>query len=76
MTEEYLSSQIKKETGQTFTEIIRQSRIGEIKKLLLESDLKLNQIAAMTGYSDPKYMSKVFRDEVGMSPAEYRKMKI
>lgn len=76
VTEEYLSSQIKKETGQTFTEIIRQSRIGEIKKLLLESDLKLNQIAAMTGYSDPKYMSKVFRDEVGMSPAEYRKMKI
>lgn len=76
VTEEYLSAQIRKETGQTFTEIIRQSRMAEIKKLLLESDLKLNQIAAMTGYSDPKYMSKVFREEVGMSPAEYRKMKI
>lgn len=76
VTEEYLSAQIRKETGQTFTEIIRQTRIGTIKKLLLESDLKLNQIAAMTGYTDPKYMSKVFREEVGMSPAEYRKMKI
>ena len=44
-----------------------------MKELLLKSTLKLNQIADMVGYSDPKYMSKVFKDEVGMLPAEYRK---
>ena len=45
-----------------------------MKELLLHSNLKLNQIADMVGYSDPKYMSKVFRDEVGMLPAQFRKV--
>lgn len=76
VTDEYLSALFKRETGKTFTETIRAYRIDKIKKLLLESDLKLNQIAVMTGYSDPKYMSKVFKDEVGILPAEYRKMNI
>ena len=44
-----------------------------MKELLLDSSLKLNQIADMVGYSDPKYMSKVFKEEVGMLPAEFRK---
>lgn len=74
VSEEYLSSQFKKETGNSFTETVKKYRIEQIKQLLLSSKLKLNQIAAMVGYSDPKYMSKVFREEVGMLPAEYRKL--
>lgn len=73
VSEEYLSSQFKKETGASFTETVRKFRIDKVKELLLHSGLKLNQIADMVGYSDPKYMSKVFREEVGMLPAEYRK---
>ncbi|MCF2682281.1 response regulator [Faecalicatena contorta] len=73
ISEEYLSSQFKKETGSTFTETIRKIRIEHVKELLLKSSLKLNQIADMAGYSDPKYMSKVFKEEVGMLPLEYRK---
>ena len=57
-----------------FTEIIKKQRIDQVKKLLLDTDLKLNQIAAMTGFSDPKYMSKVFKNEVGVLPNEYRRM--
>lgn len=73
VSEEYLSAQFKKETGMSFRETIRQLRIEKIKRLLLDSNLKLNQIAALSGYADPKYMSKVFKEEVGMLPAEYRK---
>ena len=72
---EYLSTQFKKETGKSFTETIRKFRIEKIKELLRMSTLKLNQIAKMVGYSDPKYMSKVFKTEVGMRPTEYRKQK-
>lgn len=74
VSEEYMSTQFKKETGSSFTETIRRIRIEKIKNLLIESDLKLTQIADMVGYSDPKYMSKVFREEVGILPAEYRKL--
>lgn len=74
VSEEYLSSQFKKETGDSFSNTVRRFRIEKVKKLLLESDLKLNQIADMTGYTDPKYMSRVFKEELGISPAEYRKL--
>ena len=73
VSEEYLSAQFKKETGNTFTETVRKYRIKKVKELLVETHLKMNQIAELAGYSDPKYMSRVFKEEVGMLPTEYRK---
>ena len=74
VSEEYLSVQFKKETGKGFTETVRSLRIERIKGLLLSTRLKLNQIAELTGYTDPKYMSRVFKEEVGMLPTEFRKL--
>lgn len=73
VSEEYLSAQFKKETGSTFTETVRKYRIEKVKELLVETHLKMNQISELAGYSDPKYMSRVFKEEVGMLPTEYRK---
>ena len=73
VSEEYLSTQFKKETGAGFTETVKRYRINRIKGLLLGTRLKLNQIAELTGYSDPKYMSRVFKEETGMLPTEFRK---
>lgn len=73
VSEEYLSAQFKKETGAGFSETVRNLRIKRIKELLVSTRLKLNQIAELTGYADPKYMSKVFKEEVGMLPTEFRK---
>lgn len=76
VSDEYLSTQFKKETGASFTETVRKYRIEKVKELLQHSNLKLNQIANLVGYSDPKYMSRVFREEVGVLPADYRKSHI
>lgn len=76
VSEEYLSTQLKKETGATFTETMRRYRVEKIKELLLSTNMKLAQIAEQAGYADPKYMSKVFRDETGMLPLEYRKLNL
>lgn len=73
VSEEYLSTQFKKETGAGFAETVRNYRIERIKGLLVNTRLKLNQIAELTGYADPKYMSRVFKEEVGVLPTEYRK---
>ena len=70
---EYLGTRLKKETGMTFTETMKKVRIERIKELLVSTSLKLNQIADQAGYSDPKYMSRIFREETGMLPSEYRK---
>ena len=71
---EYLSRQYKKETGLSFTEDLRRVKVEKVKTLLLGTTLNLTRIAAMTGFSDPKYMSRVFKEEVGVLPAEYRQM--
>lgn len=68
-----MSTRLKKETGMTFTETMKKVRIERIKELLVSTSLKLNQIADQAGYSDPKYMSRIFREETGMLPSEYRK---
>ncbi len=73
VTEEYLSTVFKRETGATFSETIRTYRINKVKELLTTSRLKINEIAIIAGYSDGKYMSRVFKEVVGMSPNEYRK---
>ena len=73
VSEEYLSTQFKKETGAGFTETVRKYRIDRIKGLLIGTKLKINQIAELTGYADSKYMSRVFKEETGMLPTEFRK---
>ena len=44
-----------------------------IEKSLLEFASYDSEAAEKTGYSDPKYFSKVFREATGLTPAEYRK---
>lgn len=74
VSEEYLSAQFKKETGKTFRETVRDLRIEKAKELLIHTKWKVGEIAQMVGYSDPKYMSRVFREAAGVGPAEYRKI--
>lgn len=73
ITPEYLSTQFRKETGDTFSNYIRDYRIKKSKELLLGTQLKLHQISAQVGYSDPKYFSQVFKKVVGQLPVDYRK---
>lgn len=74
VTPEYLSAQFHREMGATFGTYIRDIRMEQAKKLLLHTDKKLYEIAGEVGYADPKYFSRVFREQTGMLPADYRKV--
>lgn len=74
VTPEYLSTQFHREMGMTFGAYIRDTRTEQAKKLLLGTEKKLYEIAREVGYSDPKYFSRVFREQTGYLPADYRKM--
>ena len=74
VTPEYLSTQFHREMGMTFGAYIRDTRTEQAKKLLLGTEKKLYEIAREVGYSDPKYFSRVFREQTGYLPANYRKM--
>ena len=68
----YLSRLFKEKTGKNFVEYLTEVRIEHIKELLKNSDLKIVEICTMTGYDNPRYFSKVFKQATGMTPREYR----
>ena len=47
-------------------------RMQKAKKLLLDSQLSIREIAERVGYPDPFHFSKSFKNAVGMSPAQFR----
>ncbi|PZX16387.1 signal transduction histidine kinase [Breznakibacter xylanolyticus] len=60
-------------TGKTPIEFIRIMRLKRAAQLLAKSQMTVAEIAYEVGFNDPKYFSKYFKDEFGMSPSEYAK---
>jgi two-component system response regulator YesN len=73
VTPEYLGSLFLKETGVNFSTYLKLFRINKAKELILSSDLKIYDIARETGYTDPKYFCRVFKEVAGMSTTEYQR---
>lgn len=74
ITPEYLSTLFNREMGINFSTFLKQFRMSHAKRLLKGTDMKIYEIAKAIGYSDPKYFQRVFKDEIGVSPGEYRQM--
>lgn len=71
---EYLSTIFKKETGDTLSDYIQKKRLSVARKLLLQTNLPISLISQSCGYETLSYFSTVFRQKMGMSPREYRKI--
>jgi two-component system response regulator YesN len=69
----YASVLFKEETKETFSDYVTRQRLIKAKQLLIETDLKIYAISENTGFSTSKYFVKVFREQEGMTPREYRK---
>lgn len=63
---------VKEECGENFRVLLNRERIGRAKRLLLTSDLLLDQIAERTGFESGSYFSRIFRQQEGISPGQYR----
>lgn len=68
----YLSTLFKKETGQTLTEYINRRRIKHAMHLLETTRLQIQTVAQHCGIVDVQYFSRVFKRIAGMTPKEYR----
>ncbi|WP_158630166.1 response regulator [Cohnella sp. AR92] len=69
----YLSRLFRKETGLSLSEYIAQKRIEEAKRMLVETNLKVSNIAEGLGYQHFSYFAKLFRKFTGLTPQDYRK---
>ena len=69
----YLCRIFKESIGVSFVSYLNTIRIKAACELLRESDLFLSEIAIRCGFNSTPYFCKVFKDEKGLSPSEYRK---
>ena len=69
----YLSKLFVKETGETYLTFVNSVKIEKAKELLKDPEIRSYQIGEMLGYSTPKYFSRLFKTQTGMTPSEYRR---
>lgn len=73
ISENYLSSLVKKKTGKNFSDHLSEARIRNAQILLRTTNASIEEIAKKVGYPDYFYFSKVHKKLTGISPAAYRR---
>ena len=68
----YLSSLFRKETGKKFSAYINEYRLNKARELIDEGVYPLSQIYEMVGFTNQQYFSNCFRKQFSMTPSEYK----
>lgn len=69
---DYLSHRFHTETKERLTHYIQRIRIGGAVLALENSAQTISEIAYASGFSDPAYFARVFKQHKGVTPHEYR----
>ena len=68
----YLSRTFKDVLGITFIEYLNFTRISESKKLIINTNLSMTEIAFEVGFESSTYFTKVFKSITNTTPLKYR----
>lgn len=66
------SRRVKDITGVDTTHYIRAARIMKARTLLTETELPISEIYFECGFESANYFARVFKQDVGVSPSEFR----
>lgn len=66
-----LSRAFKQVMGATFIDYVTELKLEQAKSLLLETDLRIQEIAERVGYQ-PSYLIRQFKKSTGMTPGQFR----
>ncbi len=75
MNASYLGQLFQKEVGCSFAQYLSNTKNGAAKELILNTNMKINDIARQVGYPDTSYFYRKFKQCYGVSPASLREMK-
>ena len=59
--------------GMSIAKYIRHKRVLLAAELLEKKEIRVNEAAALSGFTDYNYFSKIFRREMGVTPTQYKK---
>ncbi|WP_165250522.1 AraC family transcriptional regulator [Paludisphaera soli] len=68
-----LEIRFRKSVGRTIHAEIQRVRLERVLRLLHETDLPIPQVAEASGFTSASYLSQVFREALGTTPARYRR---
>jgi len=66
-------NKLKSLSGSSPVEFIREIRLSEAAKILVQENLLVKEACYQVGFSDLKYFGKCFKEKYNLTPAEYRK---
>lgn len=69
----HFSKMIKDSTGKNFTQIIKESKLGQACYALRTTSLSIASICELVGYKNPEHFMRTFKKEYGCTPSQYRK---
>ncbi|MCB9283379.1 MAG: response regulator [Lewinellaceae bacterium] len=72
MSRMQLHRKIKALTGRSTSLYIRSIRLQHARHLLSTTDMNVSEVAYEVGFDDPKYFSRVFSEEFGVAPSDFR----
>ncbi|MDO4285383.1 MAG: AraC family transcriptional regulator [Eubacteriales bacterium] len=69
----HLNRLIQNSLSQSVNDLITEEKMNCIRTLLSTTDITMDQIAELSGFTNAYNMSRAFKKQEGMSPGEYRK---
>jgi AraC family transcriptional activator of pobA len=69
----HLTTTVRRKTGRTVQEWIGERRMAQARRLLVASDLTVDEIARKVGYADSAYFVRCFRRDHGTTPLRWRR---
>lgn len=74
ISKDYFSRIFKNLTGMNYSKWLNTIRIEKAIELLSQKDLNLTEVAMMSGFQSIPSFNRVFREDKGMAPGEYRNL--
>jgi len=71
-----LYRRVKSYTGKSINTFIRSIRLKQAAQLLIDSNLRVSEVAYKVGFSDVNYFGKCFKKQFSMSPTDYVKFRM
>ena len=72
LSSNYFGDLIKRETGKSAQEFIQLKLIEIAKQRIYDPELSISEIAFSLGFKYPQHFTRLFKQQVGVSPREYR----
>lgn len=69
-----VSEIIKNEFNLSFKQYLNLLRLSEAKSLLLNTNMRVNEVGYKVGYENPQHFLRVFKADLGITPSDYKQL--